>query len=76
MRVAITGASGFVGNRIIESFFLRNVHDVMALARSNSGLALPARFDLRRRVCDHFSVEEFTEVRWITEQPEPASYPF
>jgi benzaldehyde dehydrogenase (NAD) len=24
----------------------------------------------------HFSVEEFTEVRWITEQPEPASYPF
>ncbi len=23
-----------------------------------------------------FSIEEFTEVRWITEQPEPASYPF
>jgi benzaldehyde dehydrogenase (NAD) len=23
-----------------------------------------------------FSVEEFTEVRWVTEQPEPASYPF
>ena len=58
MRVAITGASGFVGNRIIESFFLGKVHDVVALARSNSGLALPARFDLPRRVCDHFSVEE------------------
>jgi 2-alkyl-3-oxoalkanoate reductase len=57
MRVAITGASGFIGNRIVEQFYLGKAHEVVPLVRSNSSLPLPARFDLPWAACDHFSAE-------------------
>jgi len=57
MRVAITGASGFVGNRVVEKFYLAGVHDVVPLVHSYSSLTLPARFAIPWAVCDHFEVE-------------------
>jgi 2-alkyl-3-oxoalkanoate reductase len=60
MKVAITGATGFVGNRIVEKFYLGKLHEVVPLARSNSSLALLARFNLPWKVCNHYSTAELT----------------
>ncbi len=57
MRVAVTGASGFVGNRAVEEFFLRGAHDVVPVVHGYSSLALAGRFGMPWRVADHFSVE-------------------
>jgi nucleoside-diphosphate-sugar epimerase len=57
MKVAVTGASGFIGNRVVEKFYLGRLHDVVPLVRHNSSLTLPARFELPWAACDHFSVE-------------------
>ncbi len=62
MRVAITGASGFVGNRLVEKFYLEKLHDVTAVVRGTWGLAMPARFDLDWKVCDHFDVKELSRA--------------
>ena len=62
MKVAITGASGFVGNRIVEKFYLGGIHEVTPLLRGTWGLALPARFDLPWKVCDHFDVNELSRA--------------
>ena len=62
MRIAVTGASGFVGNRIVEKFYLGNLHEVVPIVRGTWGLVLPARFDLPWRVCDHFSVADLSSA--------------
>ncbi len=62
MKIAITGASGFIGNRIVEKFYLENIHEVVPLARSNSSLVLPARFDLPWGVCDHFNADDLSKA--------------
>ena len=62
MKVAITGASGFVGNRTVEKYYLEKIHEVVPLVRGTWGLALPARFDLPWKVCDHFSVDELSRA--------------
>src|SRR5215204_1836670 len=62
MKVAITGASGFVGNRLVEKFYLEKLHDVRAIVRGNWGLAMPARFNLDWKVCDHFDVKELSRA--------------
>ncbi len=62
MKVAITGASGFVGNRVVEKFYLEGIHEVTPLVRGTWGLALPARFDLPWNVCDHFDVDELSRA--------------
>ncbi len=60
MRVAITGASGFIGNRVVEMLHLGNIHELVPVVYSNSSLALPARFNLPWRVCNHFSADELS----------------
>lgn len=62
MRVAITGASGFVGNRLVEKFYLEKLHEVTAVVRGTWGLAMPARFDLDWKVCDLFDVKELSRA--------------
>ena len=62
MKVAITGASGFVGNRLVEKFYLEKLHDVRAIVRGTWGLAMPARFDIDWKVCDHFDVTELSRA--------------
>lgn len=62
LRVAITGASGFVGNRVVEKFYLAGLHDVVPLVHRYSSLTLPARFAIPSKVCDHFEVEPLTRA--------------
>jgi len=62
MKIAITGASGFVGNRVMEKFFLLGVHDVKPLIHRHSSLSLPARFSIRWTVCDHFDLAAMTRA--------------
>lgn len=52
IRVAILGASGFIGSRAVELFTLTNAAKIRAIVRSYSSLPSVARFDLDFRVCD------------------------
>ena len=52
MKVAVIGANGFIGTRIVECFHLSGELEVAAVVRRPSSLALPARFDLDLRVAD------------------------
>ena len=52
MRIAIVGASGFVGTRLVERFVLGRSAEVVPIVRSFSSLAVIARFELPWKVCD------------------------
>lgn len=52
MKVAIIGASGFVGTRMVEKWLLEKTHEVVPVVRSYSSLAVLARFELPWQVCD------------------------
>ena len=56
MIVAVIGAGGFIGTRLVEMFHLQGLHTVVPIVRRPSGLALPARFALEGRVGDALSV--------------------
>lgn len=51
-RVAVIGANGFIGNRIVEMLHLGGEHVVCPIVRRASGLALASRFALDGRVAD------------------------
>lgn len=52
MKVAIIGANGFIGSRMVEQFTLGGTHAVIPVVRRPSALALPARFDLPWALAD------------------------
>lgn len=52
MRVAIIGASGFVGTRLLERFHLGRGPTPVALVREPSDLALPCRFAIETQIAD------------------------
>ncbi len=52
MKVAIVGASGFVGSRLVEHLVLGRIAEVVPVVRSFSSLAVLARFELPWKVCD------------------------
>ncbi len=52
MKVAVVGASGFVGTRLVEHLVLGRVAEVVPVVRSFSSLAVVARFELPWKVCD------------------------
>lgn len=53
MRIAIIGASGFIGTRLVERFHLGGgEHSIVAIVRRASSLALPARFHLETQIAD------------------------
>jgi nucleoside-diphosphate-sugar epimerase len=56
MIVAIIGANGFVGTRLVEMFHLGDRHVVVPVVRRPSALALCARFDLPARIADALDV--------------------
>ena len=60
MKVAVIGANGFIGTRVIEMFHLGDRHQVVPVVRRASGLALPARFDLEWRIGDALDVTALT----------------
>ncbi len=52
MKVAIIGANGFIGTRLVEYFHLAEIHTVVPVVRRPSALALSARFALDWRIAD------------------------
>jgi len=61
MKVALIGAGGFIGNRIVEQLHLGSSHQVVPIVRKPYRLALPARFDLEWRLGDALNVDSLTE---------------
>ena len=51
-RIAVLGAGGFIGNRVVESFHLQGWAEVRPVVRRASGLALSSRFKLQARIAD------------------------
>jgi nucleoside-diphosphate-sugar epimerase len=51
-RVAVLGANGFIGSRIVEMFHLGNAAEVRPIVRTISSLARLSRFDLDGRIAD------------------------
>ena len=60
MRVALIGASGFIGMRTAEVFHLGGVAEVRPVVRSTASLAVLARMRLDWRVCDLMNAEALT----------------
>ena len=54
MKIALIGASGFVGTRMLEKWVLEGTFEVVPIVRSFSSLAVMARFELPWNVCDVF----------------------
>ena len=60
MTIAVIGANGFIGSRLVETLHLGGQHQVVPVVRRASGLALPARFALDWRIGDALSVPSLT----------------
>lgn len=52
MKIAVIGASGFIGNRLVEQLYLGRNHRVVPIVRQPCRLALPARFDVEWRIAN------------------------
>ena len=57
MKVAIIGASGFIGTRLIEQYHLGRGPAVAAVVRQPSSLALPSRFAVETHLADGLDVD-------------------
>jgi nucleoside-diphosphate-sugar epimerase len=62
LRVAVLGASGFIGSRVVEMFHLEGTAEVRPVVRRISSLAGPARFALDCRVADGSDREALREA--------------
>lgn len=56
MKVAIIGANGFIGSRLMDRMHLVGKHEVFPIVRGPASLALPARFQLAWRLGDALEV--------------------
>src|SRR5262249_18426008 len=54
LRVAVLGANGFIGSRVVEVFHLNGIAEVRPVVRRISSIARSARFGLDCRVADGF----------------------
>lgn len=57
MKVAIIGASGFIGTRLVERYHLGGGPTISAVVRRPSSLALPARFAIETHIADALDVD-------------------
>jgi nucleoside-diphosphate-sugar epimerase len=57
MKIALIGASGFIGTRLIEKYHLGGGPSVAALVRQPSSLALPSRFAIETHLADALDVD-------------------
>ena len=55
--IAVVGASGFIGNRLVEVLHLSGTHAVRPVTRTAAGLAMSRRFPLEGAVADALDVE-------------------
>ncbi len=62
MKIAITGASGFIGSRLVENFVLNRKAEVIPVVRRYSSLALLSRFKLPSKVCDILDRESLADA--------------
>jgi nucleoside-diphosphate-sugar epimerase len=62
MKVAILGAEGALGARIIESFHLGDGPSLTAVARTPAGLGAAARFPIDLRVADLFDIDSLART--------------
>jgi nucleoside-diphosphate-sugar epimerase len=60
MSVAVIGANGFIGTRLVESLHLGGNHPVVPVVRQASSLALSARFALDWRIGDALDAASLT----------------
>ena len=58
MKLAILGASGFIGSRAVEMIHLQRRADLRVIVRSFTSMAPLARFQLDMRVCDVLDEEK------------------
>lgn len=62
MKVAIIGANGFIGSRLVEQFHLGQRHAVLPIVRKPASLALPARFELEWRLGDALDAQSLAKA--------------
>ena len=62
MKIAITGASGFIGSRLVEYFVLNRKAEVIPIVRRYSSLALSSRFKLPSKVCNILDQETLADA--------------
>ncbi len=62
MKVAIIGANGFIGSRLVECFHLGGKHTPVPIVRQPSSLALPARFAVDWRLGDALDPESLKKA--------------
>ncbi len=62
MRVAVVGASGFVGTRLLEQFILGQIAEVVPVVRSFASLGVISRFDLPWKVCDVMNIHDLAKA--------------
>lgn len=62
MKIAIIGANGFIGSRLVEQFHLGQKHVVIPIVRKPASLALPARFALEWRLGDALDLASLTKA--------------
>lgn len=62
MKIAVIGAGGFIGSRIVEHLHLGTRHAVVPIVRAPSRLALPARFALPWQIGDALDSDSLTRA--------------
>lgn len=62
MKIAIIGANGFIGSRLVEQIHLGQQHTAIPIVRKPASLALPARFALDWRLGDALDVDSLTKA--------------
>lgn len=64
MKVAIIGANGFIGNRLVETLHLdpASPHTPVPIVRQPASLALPSRFDLDCRVASALDADALAKA--------------
>lgn len=62
LKVAILGASGFIGSRIVEMFHLEETAEVRPIVRQVSSMARLSRFNVDCRVADGFDRKALTSA--------------
>ena len=62
MRIAVLGASGFIGTRMVEMLHLGGYADVVPIVRTPGGHAALSRFEITSRVADALSSSELAQA--------------
>jgi 2-alkyl-3-oxoalkanoate reductase len=62
MNIAVIGANGFIGSRVVEMLYLEGLHEVTSIVRKPASLALPGRFTMGWRLGDALDTGSLSEA--------------